>query len=48
MFFHNIAHLLKWNKGNPYSFWKGKRLFMSFKCGFCGKLDGVHDITDRI
>ena len=45
---HPVEHLCGWNTGTCHSFWDGDRLFMSFKCGYCGKLSGVHDITDRL
>jgi hypothetical protein len=44
---HKLAHVLGLNRGIPYSFWKGKKLMMSFKCGYCGKLDGIHDTGER-
>lgn len=45
---HKIAHWLKLNKGNPYSFYKGNKLMMSFKCGYCGQLSGIHCVDSII
>jgi len=47
-YWHKLMHLLHWNTGTCHSFYEGDRLIMSFKCGQCGKLDGIHDITKMI
>ena len=43
---HRIAHKLGWYTGICHSFWKDGKLYMSFKCGTCGKLSGIHRIDN--
>ena len=48
MIIHKIAHLLNWNYGTPRTWWDGNRLMVAFKCEKCGKLEGSHDITEKV
>jgi hypothetical protein len=38
---HKIEHYFGWIKGRPDAFYEGDKLMMSFKCGKCGKREGI-------
>lgn len=42
---HRISHWLGWNTGTIETWWEGERLMVGFKCGGCGKLQGIHEST---
>lgn len=42
-----LKHKLGMNSGRPDTHWRGKKLFMCFKCE-CGKLHDCHDVTSLL
>lgn len=47
-FVHKLKHIFKTYHGYCDAFYRGKKMYMSYKCSECGKREGIFPIDNLV